>query len=167
LKTLLSLAAIALTTGCATAPPPVHIPVVYDAAQAQAMLKPGGNTVTGSALIRQQGGGIVTCAGNEVVLVPATEYAKYRINVIYGSGRFAHPSGLTFTPDNGDYMLNTRRTTCNAQGFFKFEQVSDGEFFVTTRIIWKGGRNNDIQGGALLGRVNVRGGQALEVTMAP
>lgn len=163
------LAAVLLLAGCATAPSqPITIYAQFDAAEAAAMMAPGKNTITGSALIRQQGGGIVTCAGNPVLLIPATTYARERMAAIYGSGSIARVgSGKTFTPDPPLYTTTSRQTMCNAQGFFKFEDVADGQFFLVTRILWTAGRYNTQQGGFVMGRATVSGSRTVEVTMTP
>lgn len=162
------LAVALLSAGCATAPTQITINAPFDAAETTSLMAPGKNTITGSALIRQQGGGIVTCAGNPVMLIPATAYARERMAAIYGSGALARPSAArTFTPDPPLYSATTRQTMCNAQGFFKFEDVADGHFFLVTRIIWTAGRYNTQQGGFVLGRATVSAGRTTEVTITP
>lgn len=154
--------------GCAAPAPSVRaINVPFDVARAKAMLQPGANTITGSALIRQRGGGVVTCAGSKVTLLPATEYAQQRVAAIYGSGHFASVGGgLKFTPDPAEFYQYTRTATCNAQGFFRFEGLSDGEFIVQTAIVWSIGRYST-EGGSVIARARVSGGQTVEVTLTP
>jgi len=69
-----AVAALALT-GCVTVQQ-VQISTPYDADAITPFVAPGSNQLTGSALIRQMGGGVVTCAGYPVHLIPATPYAK-------------------------------------------------------------------------------------------
>lgn len=138
----------------------------FDANQAAAMLLPGPNTISGSALMRQQGGGVVTCAGRQVHLIPATDYAGMRMYAIYGTEKFIGPgAGKTFEPDQPAYYLHMKATLCNAQGFFKFDKVADGTFYVQTTVSWVAGRVP--QGGNLMERVSVKGGETVEVTLAP
>lgn len=162
LRTLSALVAVVLQA-CAVAHPPVIIHEPFDAAQAKAMLQPGANTLTGSALIRQRGGGIVTCAGNTVRLVPATLYAKRRMAVIYGGVRIARQT-VPFSPDPAEYAELTRTTVCNAQGFFTFNGVADGDFFVVTEIRWTVGYS--VEGGSLMERVSLQGAEKKEITLA-
>lgn len=115
--------------------------------------------------MRQQGGGVVTCAGNTVTLVPATRYAQERFAVIYGGARGTSTPPPVFSPDPASYMALTKTTRCNAQGAFSFDQVADGNFFVVTTVLWMAGANR--QGGSLYAPANVRNGQAVEVTLAP
>jgi hypothetical protein len=66
---------VALLSGCA-ANRQASLTTPFDKAQAQRMLEPGANSIRGSALMRQVGGGVVTCAGGQVFLMPVTEAAK-------------------------------------------------------------------------------------------
>jgi hypothetical protein len=165
MKTLLLVLLFALS-GCAARM--VTIAEPFDEQQARAMLAPGTNTITGSALMRQEGGGIVTCAGNEVFLIPATEYAKNRFHVIYGTGKVlpVNRQRIEFPATPAAYLSTVRTTRCNAQGFFKFDNLRDGDFFVQTSVVWKAGAYL-MQGGGLMERVVLRGGQTTDITMAP
>jgi hypothetical protein len=142
----------------------------FDVDQARAMLKPGSNTIRGSALIRQRGGGVVSCAGREVYLVPATEYAKERMSHIYGNTeRGFNPAfggrdiGLA---ENKAYSDAARRTLCDAQGYFRFTNVGNGEYFVATTIVWQVNPYFN-EGGALMERVLLRGNETREVVLSP
>lgn len=132
----------------------------FDAAQATRQMAAGTALVKGSGFLRQSGGGVVTCAGSKVVLIPATEYASERVRYIYGS----RESGMakdwrhTFNPDYAVYTALTKSTTCDAQGNFQFERVADGDFYATTVVHWfVSGRS---QGGMLMRRFTVKDGSA-------
>jgi len=154
-------------TGCA-APPPTPTFVVstpFNQKEAADLLRPGPNTIKGNAFMRQQGGGVVTCAGSEVHLVPATAYARQRMVAIYGtteSGTNSRPVNLA--PPPSDYAAHTRPTRCDSAGNFVFDKVADGEFFVTTVVAWRvAGRQ---QGGNMMARTVVRDGQVASLVMA-
>ncbi|MCC2673071.1 MAG: Lipoprotein [Ramlibacter sp.] len=167
MRVLAAVAAACVLAGCATTTT-VTLSQRFDAEVAEKMLKPGANAVTGSALIRQKGGGVVTCAGFKVHLVPVTAYAEERMRAIYGGGKHADVSRrVTFTPDEPAYRQHTRETTCNAQGFFRFDNVSDGDFFVTSVVVWKVGQYEIPQGGGLMQRVTLKGGQTVDLTLSP
>lgn len=154
--------------GCAVPRPPVRIQSPFNAEETAGLMRPGPNTIAGSALIRQQGGAVVTCAGAPVLLYPATDYAKERQYATFGSGHFINPyQRRQVEPDPPEFSTLTRSTTCNAQGFFKFDNVADGEFILLTRIIWTAGRYHLEEGGFVLGRAIVRGGQTTDVTLTP
>jgi hypothetical protein len=156
-------------SGCVTMGKVVSLHSSFDAEEANRLLQPGKNSIRGSALIRQSGGGVVTCAGNQVELVPATLYAIERMQIIYRNDVRGYASPNMFSdrpvPPDPRYMNLTRKTICDAQGFFKFENVADGEFFVFSTIVWQVG--SAYQGGHLMQRVSVQGGSTAEIVLAP
>jgi len=163
------LAALALA-GCAAMPrPQVTISAPFDEAAAAEQMQDGDGSVKGSALVRQQGGGVVTCAGFPVGIFPANPYSKARMTAIYGSER----GGITrtpkeqspqFTPDPPAYTALLRETRCDAQGFFRFDKLRDGDFYVIVPVIWKVGHS--MQGGMLSTMVTVKRGETKEVVLA-
>jgi hypothetical protein len=144
----------------------VTIGAQFDSKEAALMMLPGNNTITGSALVRQNGGGVVNCGGSRVTLLPATSYTIQRMTAIYGSQSYSNDRGVTFTQGTPDgYLENMRHSICNAAGFFTFDKVADGEYYVQSTVTWSVGYNQ--QGGALMRRVKVAGGETKEVTLAP
>ena len=110
----------------------VSIQAPFDEVQAQDSLKPGNGRIEGSAFMRQQGGGVVTCAGSRVHLIPDRQYARERLAHIYGSAHLYGSSEVTqfqnkgvfgFQPDPPSYKTLQRTTTCDAQGNFVFDKV--------------------------------------------
>ncbi len=101
-------------------PDPYLIAADFDAKQAQDMLRPGENSIRGSALIRQSGGGVVTCAGGTVSLIPATQYANERtagqFPAMHDERGFSRKIYLQFDPDERAYAQLMRHTSCDAQG---------------------------------------------------
>jgi hypothetical protein len=159
--------------GCATprAPGVYTVTAPFDASQAQQMLSAGTGTVKGRALFAQSGGGVVTCAGNEASLVPATAYAAERMKALYlsderGSNLFgARVRAPTFAPDPADYHRLMRKTRCDAQGYFSFDNVAEGDFFVTTTAWSQVGSSP--QGGNLMKRVHVQPNATIEFVLSP
>lgn len=156
-----------MLAGCAPQKPiTIHAP--FDAGEAGALTRKGVNMISGSALIRQNGGGVVTCAGLPVLLVPQTAYATERVRAIYGNtNRGYNPitRRLAFSPDPSTYMQMTRETLCDAQGNFSFPDVADGSFYVISVISWTVA--NSPQGGSLMQFVNVSDGQSQQVVLSP
>lgn len=154
--------------GCASPPKRVALTSKFDAADAQRLLAKGTNSLRGSALIRQSGGGVVTCAGGVVNLVPATDYAVERIRAIYGNDQHGYQPYFVrtnFENETFEYRSLTKTGRCDAQGFLKFDQLADGSFFAITQIMWKVGDSG--QGGNLMHRVTVVGGEAVEIVLTP
>lgn len=155
-----------LQAGCAAkvmqfAVAPSDVPV------ASAALTAGSGTVTGSALIRQGGGGVVTCAGNDVHLIPATESTSREMIRVFGGekgyvrrGGYSGYGGTLVTPPEPN-----RRGQCNAQGGFTFTEVKAGRWHVMTTVTWVVG--SEYQGGTLLGTAEVRDGGTVEVVLSP
>jgi hypothetical protein len=160
----------ALLAGCSTQtrnPTQVWaMAAAFDKTQAERLMQDGSNQIRGNGFMRQRGGGVVTCAGQLAMLIPATEYAKERMFALYGPG----DSGTnvsrnpTFQPDVLEYGTLTRSTKCDAQGNFTFDRVADGEFFVNTMVTWSVGYSS--QGGYLMHKVTVKNGQSVNVILS-
>ncbi len=160
---------LAMLAGCAAPRKVVHLQSRFDDAEARARLSRGPNKIVGSALIRQRGGGVVTCAGNNVALVPATDYASERMKHLYGSDQFGYLPVFSplprFEPDYPGYSANMRITACDAQGTFEFDGLADGDYFIVTHIVWE--VQSSYQGGALMQRVKVSKGETKKIVLAP
>ena len=165
---------LALLAGCMVPAPyiepaMVRIQAPFDADEAARLLRPGTGGIRGSALLRQQGGAVVTCAGFDVLLTPVTPYATERLKTLYGNadrGFLSVRARRTFfMPNPPEYEVQTRQTKCDAQGSFAFDKLSAGDYYVTTYVIWRG-YNND-QGGALLQRFTVRPDEITSLVMSP
>lgn len=164
----LSLLVIAFCiTGCVQPQAPITVTLnsTFNEEEAKSLLIDGTNTIQGNAFMRQSGGGIVTCAGNEVSLVPITAYATERIVALYGNSEMGiSQRKLLFMPNSEAYKNLVKNVKCNSQGNFKFEKVADGTFYVTASVLWQIG--NTIQGGALMKKVSVKNGEIQDIIMA-
>lgn len=137
-----------------------------DATIASAMLmEDGTSTIKGSALIRQRGGGVVTCAGNTVYLIPATPSSSAELGRVFGGEQgYVRRGG---SPGFGggklvDPPIPHRSSQCNAQGFFSFPNARAGKWHVMTTVIWT---VDQYEGGTLLGTATVRAGEEAEITL--
>ena len=131
------------------------------------MLRQGTNTIKGSGLIRQQGGGVVTCAGNEVFLIPATAYSTERMKAIYSSaeGGLYTAGQIKFEPSPPEYVANMRTTKCDAQGGFVYDRVADGKFYVVSSAVWI--VRDSRQGGSIMKSATLSGGETKYVVLSP
>lgn len=131
-----------------------------EVAHLNGLKKTGDNIIEGSAFMRQSGGGVVTCAGETVYLMPATGYAKERIKYLYGSvegGRLVSiASRPEFRPNHPTYHSDRLNTQCDAQGEFVFNNIQDGEYYVLTQVVWVVA--NATQGSALSKLVRLKNG---------
>ena len=163
---LLVLLSLFIITGCVPQQQNINLTNTFDVEQAKKALVSGNNTIKGNSFLKQNGGGVVTCAGNGVDLIPNTEYAKERIRNLYNNTErgFRGYNAIAFIPDNQDYHTFMKKTTCDSQGNFKFDNVADGDYFITTTVIWTVGYAP--QGGALMQKVSVNNGELKEIVLA-
>lgn len=168
-KTKLSLTLICtcLLASCVTTTK-VDLQSTFDEVQAKSMLEKGNNEIKGSALFRQRNGGVVTCAGRRVNLVPATEYATERMVSLYGtgsSGSSISRKNVTFLNTPVAYTQIIKTTTCDPQGHFKFKDISENTFYITTSITWETGKYGGLEGGNLMKRVVLKNNQEIDVVL--
>jgi hypothetical protein len=69
-----------------------------------------------------------------------------------------------FLSSDPDYERLLKKTRCNAQGFFAFDSLADGDYYIVTHILWYVGRGAP-QGGSLMKKANVSGGEIKEVVV--
>ena len=167
MKYILQVLLMSVLAGCAhqMQPSTVQLTADFDEAAARAMIKKGENVVSGCALIRKEDGGVATCAGKIVELIPATAYADERISHIYGSTESgANSAGVfSFVPDPTAYQIARRATTCDSTGMFEFEGVADGMFYLVTEVRWGDG---EVQEGInLMRRIDTQDGDKQEVVL--
>ena len=129
--------------------------------------KSGPATISGQGFFRQRGGGVVTCAGEEVNLIPAGQYAKEFItksfrNVNGGVIPVIMAPQVQHSPEFSKFQ---RKTQCDAQGNFEFKNVANGEYYVATKVLWQVGNQILPEGGALAELVRVQGGQSQKVVL--
>ena len=141
----LALFVFAFLTACA---PPTFKVTDYGTPEEWAPYKAGGQGVLeGQAFLRQQGGGVVTCAGSEVVIFPATPSTRRIVARARSEGAMFDVSGAP------SYTGGGQKSVCDAQGNFRFQGLAAGPWFVTTLVVWMVGYYQ--QGGWLLQEVNV------------
>lgn len=169
--------AILLLSGCSyTHTYNINSPFSYD--ETSKLLRKGSNTVKGQAFMRQANGGVVTCAGYDVNLIPVTDYSSERMQASYLSTLEGYNPAYSwngyainyiFIPDEAQYHQLMRTTTCDAQGNFKFKNVSKGDFFITAKVQWQvpGAYNSSyMQGGALMKKISVTEDGTTEVIIS-
>lgn len=155
----------------------VNLKSAFSIAQASIINQQGNNTITGHG-IKKTLKGEKTCAGNDVVLIPATDYAQERLDMQYSGTENGFmtlgylETEYKFVQDEPDYAKYQRRTTCGADGSFAFDHVADGDYFITTKIIWsdvvhkhKLETQPKEEGGGFITRVSVKGGETRDVRM--
>ena len=147
---LLYVAPLIAMVGCvATQQTPRQEEVAFQSAEHRSFITKGANTIKGQAFLRQQGGGVITCAGNEVIVIPQTVFFHQAI----GRANSALEIGRGM-PSDAQGLI--RRTRCDAQGNFSVADLPDGSWYVVTDVRWFVGYNQ--QGGKLVQAIdNLRG----------
>jgi len=134
--------------------------VAIDTSVSEAELAPyreaGTASITGQGFLRQNGGGVVTCAGSQVILAPdlppirqAIDAARAGSQVQFGGQQWG---------DAG------RKTICDAQGNFSFEQLPAANWYVLTEVRWEVGYSS--QGGTLGAPVTTRPGEQSHLVLS-
>lgn len=146
----LILAEVILMGGCATRTvPPLQITTHFDEAKAKQMLMPGGNQIIGRVRFEMPDGTLVSCVGQDVSLVPATNYAKEWVRYFfeldqgrYGTMKAAYRIDLKEKPVKfigaQEFYETTKTVRCDEDGEFVFDKVADGDFFVVAKVRWLG-----------------------------
>lgn len=142
--TLALCAALGLA-GCAQQRPSVTINTPITAAELALYKRPGKASVVGEASLPQQGRGVLTCAGQQVLLTPAIAYNRRTIAAI--RARQKPVAG----PDVGSSQSLWRKTTCDARGRFRFRNVPAATWYVSIAVHWP----DEPQEGALVREIRV------------
>jgi hypothetical protein len=152
---------IALLAGCALPPPkpPVELQTKFDYAEHDRYRQAGNGVITGQAFLRQKGGGVVTCAGNPVFLMPATSFFREIIGYMRRGQQVAFNDKV-----DPAYKSILKQSQCDAQGNYNFSGLPEGTWFITTEVTWMVGYNR--QGGGLLREITVVNGQPIQVLLS-
>ncbi|MBV5334751.1 MAG: hypothetical protein JZU49_02975 [Sulfuricurvum sp.] len=167
LQNILSITTIFILTGCA--PQQITLQNKFDADLTKRVYeKDGNNTINGNAFLRQNGGGVITCAGSKVQLIPYTIFSRERILAIFGNteGGFAPPykSNIQFSDNPTEYFQFRKTEYCDSNGNFTFPNVGDGKYYINTYVFWNVG--NVINGGSLAKSISVKNGEVIKVIMS-
>jgi hypothetical protein len=136
------------------APAFVKIQTPFDYSEHQGYAKPGTNGINGKAVLTQKGGGVVTCAGNRVLLMPATSYFREMFWHMIVTGSEPTPPRKT----HPDLKNMIRRTQCDGQGSFTFSEIPDGTWFLLTQV-------NAAHGSMWIGEMTLENGEILEALL--
>lgn len=142
--------------GCGLVPPSEPIDFPINAAEMAGYDKPGTGSVKGEGFLKQRGGGVVTCAGNDVIITPATSYWIQRLQAVRG--------GQPVRPPTNPAALSVRKASkCNSRGEFEFSGLAAGKWLAVTTVLWEAG--NAMQGGVVGSFVDVAEGQQASVIL--
>lgn len=144
--------------------------VAFDPAEVAWFSKLGTNVIKGSAVLRTRGGDPKTCAGLPASLVPVSSYATDRVSQVYDARGFRPVSGRDFKTTDPAFLAASRRVMCDAQGTFSFKDLPDGDYYVNALVEWgapsRWGYGLSSQGGFIIQRVHVQGGETKEILLS-
>jgi hypothetical protein len=106
---------------------------VFNGQEHSVYLKVGSNTVTGQAFLRQNGGGVVTCAGQSVMMLPDTLYFNQSNSDANQECESDEP-GEKVAIKTAQSLYKTSQ--CDAQGNFEFNKVPAGNWIIRTSVDW-------------------------------
>ena len=120
----------------------------FDYSEHEPYAKPGENGISGQAFLTRQGENVVTCAGNRVLLLPATSYFREMFWHMIVAGSEPKPPETRYP----SLKSMIRRTECDAQGNFSFSAIPDGTWFILTQV-------NAKHGGVLITEMTLPNGE--------
>lgn len=164
----LLIAAMFALSGCYPGAQTVRLKAPYDPASVRWAESKGDNSIQGTAMLRTRGGEVRTCAALDVHLIPVSVYAKERAIHLYGNVRGGFRPiylPIAFEPESREYAESVRATKCDPTGQFEFEGLADGDWYVSSVVFWEV-PGAGYQGGSLLQRVRVSGGQTAKIVLA-
>jgi hypothetical protein len=136
------------------APSFVQMQTKFDYSEHEPYAKSGKNGIIGQAFLTRQGDGVVTCAGNRVLLMPATSYFREMFWHMIVARSEPKPPETPYPSLKGMF----RRTECDAQGNFSFSEVPDGTWFLLTQV-------NAAHGGLLITEMTLPNGGTSRVLL--
>ena len=148
-------------SACASRPPtPTYTAFSPNAESEYApYLLKGTAEISGQGFLAQKGGGTVKAAGREVILDPVTEVST---KWWYQAGKvWAYRNS---TPPSVNFRAARRTTIADADGRFKFADLSAGSYYIRTEVTWDVPFHG-IQGGLVTGTVTVKDGESKQTIL--
>lgn len=156
-----------LLASCGATPELIEPSVPFNAKAASIINKKGSANIEGQAFLKRRDGQVVTCAGEKVYLTPATEYAEERFRGIYGNENGGYRPAIKGGYSNAsvpEYYELARETSCDAEGDFTFNSIANGEYYVSTSVLW---RISDYyyEGGNLSKKITIKNGRSQKLIL--
>jgi len=147
-----------LLAGCA-GEWPKELGAPFDRAEHQGYLGSATSVVFGQAFLKQNGGGVVTCAGETVTYLPNTTYFRELIKMIRTGARFRGELSEEIATKVRQYG---KYNTCDAGGNFS-AALPPGEWYVFTNVSWTVGYAP--QGGTVGGFIKSEAGKRTQIIL--
>ena len=134
-------------------PPFVKLQTPFDYLEHEQYARPGENGINGRAFVTQNGG-VVTCTGTRVLLMPATSYFREMFWHMIVARSEPEPPEKAYPSLKG--MI--RRAACDEQGRFAFSAIPDGTWFLLTQV-------NGNPGKMLIAEIDLANGTIIEAVL--
>ncbi|HRK24160.1 MAG TPA: carboxypeptidase regulatory-like domain-containing protein [Beijerinckiaceae bacterium] len=137
----------------------VKVESSFDPKAAEYIHKAGEGRIDGHAFLKKPNGYVMHASGDVIYLIPATPYAKERMQRLYGASKFMPATRINQAETTDPRYLDfTRRTKAESNGRFTFDKVAPGEYFIVTTLTWKDNENDILsRGGSIYETVTVTG----------
>lgn len=147
----------------ASIPPTYQTTSIYNPEELSWFDQKGFGMIIGNAFIRKNDGAIVSCAGQQVLLIPVSSYADERMEYLYQSIDSGHNVSRRVDDADPRYIQSFVNKVCDVDGRFKFDSLPGGDYYVISNVWW----GDPIQGGAnLMKRVSIVSDEIKEITMS-
>lgn len=158
-RQLSAFALTALLAGCVAPPNDAPITTNLNAQEMSHISATGTASISGQAFMRQRGGGVVTAAGEQILLLPATSYTREVTDRML-AGEPQTAAGSSIKP-------YTRTTIADADGRFTFSNLASGAYLVLAVVRWEAPTRHGLaaQGGGLKQEVSVGNGEKASIIM--
>ena len=130
-RACVAMSAVLMLAGCLTRKEGVA--VAYDANEHAAWAVKGTARIDGEGFLRRPNAWLARCSGGVVYLVPDTTYFRDYVR-IRRSGAFVEDDAKT----KAAFDKSVRKTQCNMNGRFTFEELPAAKWFVALRISYEG-----------------------------
>lgn len=164
-----AIAVALLLLACRPPPKPAHAMSIFNIAELEPYRGDGTATIEGEAFTKTRGGDVKPCAGETAYLVPVTAYTQEWLeHAIIAGDRVSGVDRNMF-----DFF---RSITTDGSGGFRFENLPDGDYYVTCEVTWEVPRVvgtglgyitvMDRTGGVVFGRGTAKAGQTTRVIVS-
>ncbi len=116
-------------SGCNGGQKPYQLTAPFEESPFIAYAQPGTGVIEGQAFVKLPDGKVVYAAGNEVGLLPVTDYTREW----FEAGVLPNRPVTPFDPRIGKYFRHTR---ADAEGRFAFPDLPEGQYYVAVDIPW-------------------------------
>lgn len=103
----------------------------FDATAHAAGMAKGTATIEGEGFIRRKNAWLARCSGEFVYLAPDTPYFREWVEAYRAGNTFENAQAL-----NAGHKAAVRKTQCNMQGKFTFENLPAGKWLLVTRVTY-------------------------------